>query len=148
MKTFRFPLQKVLEWRRLQERAEEEKLSTLQNQLAAVAHREAELALMELNAEMNLLRQEALPGSEFRALAGFQIRLRTERLSLSAMRETLGKHIAEQRKRLLRARRDHKIVESLKEKRKEQWAYMNDRELENLAAESYISNWVRSNTAE
>jgi flagellar biosynthesis chaperone FliJ len=64
------------------------------------------------------------------------------------MRETLGKHIAEQRKRLLRARRDHKIVETLKEKRKEQWAYMNDRELENLAAESYISNWVRSNAAE
>jgi flagellar export protein FliJ len=148
VKTFRFPLQKVLEWRRLQERTEEEKLSTLQNQLAAVAHREAELALMELNAEMNLLRQEALPGSDFRALAGFQIRLRNERASLLAMRETLGKQITEQRKRLLRARRDHKIVESLKEKRKQQWAYMNDRELENLAAESYISNWVRSNTAE
>jgi len=148
VKAFRFPLQRVLEWRALHVRTEEEKLSTLQNKLAAVSHRENELVLMELNAEMNVLRQEAVPGSEFRALAGFQIRLRHERASLRLSREALEGQIGEQRKRLLKARKDHKIIESLKEKRLKQWAYLSDRELENVAAESYISNWVRSNSAE
>jgi hypothetical protein len=32
MKTFRFPLQRVLEWRSLQQRVEEEKLAGLQQQ--------------------------------------------------------------------------------------------------------------------
>lgn len=145
MKTFRFTLQRVLEWRALQARREEETLSTLQSKLAAIAHRESEIDLSELNAEMNVLRQAAVPGSEFRALAAFQIRIRSERVSLKANRQRLERQIDEQRKRLLKARKDYKIVESLKEKRYKQWVYLSDRELENTAAESYISNWIRSN---
>ena len=145
MKTFQFPLQRVLEWRALQMRAEEEKLATLQNKLAEVLHRENALVLAELNAEMNVLRQATVPGSEFRTLAAFQVRIRSERISLLAKRRTLEGEIAEQRKRLLKARKDCKTVENLKERRKKQWIYLSDRELENTAAESYISNWVRSN---
>ena len=148
MKAFRFPLQRVLEWRALHVRTEEEKLATLQNRLAEIAHRESELALKELNAEMEVMQQPTVPGSDFRALAAFQIRLRNQRASLQASRRTLESQIAEQRKALLKARKDHKIVEALKEKRLRQWIYLNDRELENTAAESYISNWVRSNAEE
>jgi len=36
MKTFRFPLQRVLEWRALQLRVEEEKLAALQQQRASM----------------------------------------------------------------------------------------------------------------
>jgi flagellar export protein FliJ len=145
MKTFQFPLQRVLEWRALQMRAEEEKLGTLQNKLAEVLHRENALVLAELNAEMNVLRQATVPGSEFRTLAAFQVRIRNERISLLTKRRTLEGEIAEQRKRLLKARKECKTVENLKERRKKQWIYLSDRELENTAAESYISNWVRSN---
>lgn len=145
MKAFHFPLQRVLDWRALQLRTEEEKLSVLQGKLAEVLHRENALLVAELNAEMHLLGQASVDGSEFRALAAFQLRLRHERISLLASRKNYENLLAEQRKRLLKARKDRKTVENLKDKRKTAWTYLNDRELENTAAESYISQWVRSN---
>jgi len=44
MKTFRFPLQRVLEWRALQLRVEEEKLAGLQQQLTSLLQLQDKLA--------------------------------------------------------------------------------------------------------
>ena len=145
MKTFQFPLQRVLEYRELQMRTEEEKLSTIQNQLAEVLHRENALTAAQLNAEMNLLGRPVVEATEFRALSAFQLRIRSEKVSLVTARKTLETQIAEQRKRLLKARKDCKILQNLKDRRKKAWTYLSDREIENIAAESYISNWARSN---
>jgi flagellar export protein FliJ len=145
VKTFQFPLQRVLEYRELQMRTEEEKLSTIQNQLAEVLHRENVLTAAQLTAEMNLLGRPLVEASQFRALSAFQLRIRGEKISLLAARSNLEIQIAEQRKRLLKVRKDCKILENLKEKRKKVWTYLSDREIENTAAESYISNWARSN---
>src|ERR1700733_7704982 len=145
MKAFQFPLQRVLEWRELQMRTEEEKLSAIQNQLAEVLHRENALTAAQLNAEMNLLGRPVVEATEFRALSAFQIRIRSEKVSLLAARKNLETQIAEQRKRLLKVRKDCKILENLKDRRKKAWTYLSDREIENTAAESYISNWARSN---
>jgi flagellar export protein FliJ len=145
MKAFQFPLQRVLEYRALQMRTEEEKLSAIQNQLAEVLHRENALTAAQLNAEMNLLGRPLVEATEFRALSAFQLRIRSEKISLVAARKNLEAQIAEQRKRLLKARKDCKILENLKDRRKKAWTYLSDREIENIAAESYISNWARSN---
>ena len=145
MKSFHFPLQRVLEYREVQMRAEEEKLSTIQNQLAEVLHRENALTAAQLNAEMNLLGKALVEATEFRALSAFQLRIRSEKVSLLAARANLETQIAEQRKRLLKVRKDCKILENLKDRRKKAWTYLSDREIENTAAESYISNWARSN---
>jgi len=145
MKAFRFPLQRVLEYRELQMRTEEEKLSTVQNQLEEVLHRENALTAAQLNAEMNLLGQSLVEATEFRALSAFQLRIRSEKISLLAARKNLETQIAEQRKRLLKVRKDCKILENLKDRRKKAWTYLSDREIENTAAESYISSWARSN---
>ena len=145
MKAFQFPLQRVLEYRELQMRTEEEKLSTIQNQLAEALHRENALTAAQLNAEMNLLGRPLVEASEFRALSAFQLRIRSEKVSLLAARKNLEIQIAEQRKRLLKARKDCKVLENLKDRRKKAWTYLSDREIENTAAESYISNWARSN---
>lgn len=145
MKSFHFSLQRVLEYRALQMRAEEEKLSAIQNQIAEVLHRENALTAAQLTAEMNLLAQTLVEASEFRSLSAFQLRIRSEKISLLAARKSLEVNIAEQRKRLLKARKDCKILENLKDRRKKAWTYLSDREIENTAAESYISNWARSN---
>jgi flagellar export protein FliJ len=145
MKAFRFPLQRVLEWRALQMRTEEEKLSAIQNKLAEVLHRENALTAAQLSAEMNLLARPLVEATEFRALSAFQLRIRSEKVSLLAARNNLETQIAEQRKRLLKARKDCKILENLQDRRKKAWTYLSDREIENTAAESYISNWARSN---
>jgi 5'-3' exonuclease len=133
MKTFRFPLQRVLEYRELQMRTEEERLSAIQIQLADVLHRENALTAAQLNAEMNLLARPVVEAAEFRALSAFQLRIRSEKISLIAAR------------RNLEVRKDCKILENLKDRRKKAWTYLSDREIENTAAESYISNWARSN---
>jgi flagellar export protein FliJ len=145
MKTFHFRLQRVLEYRELQMRTEEEKLSTIQNQLAEVLHRENALTAAQLNAEMNLLGRPVVEATEFRALSAFQFRIRSEKVSLLAARKNLETQIAEQRKRLLKVRKDCKILQNLKDRRKKAWTYLSDREIENIAAESYISNWAHSN---
>jgi len=145
MKTFQFPLQRVLKYRELQMRTEEEKLSTIQNQLAEVLHRENALTAAQLNAEMNLLGRPVVEATEFRALSAFQLRIRSEKVSLLAARKNLETQIAEQRKCLLKIRKDCKILQNLKDRRKKAWTYLSDREIENIAAESYISNWARSN---
>jgi len=43
VKSFKFSLQRVLDWRALQMRTEEEKLAMLQRKLAALAQREQSL---------------------------------------------------------------------------------------------------------
>ncbi len=56
----------------------------------------------------------------------------------------MDKEIAEQRKQLLKARKDFRVLEKLKEKRFKGWVYLSDREIEDNAAEAYISRWSQS----
>ncbi len=145
MKSFRFPLQRVLDWRGLQLRTEEEKLAGLQQKLASLIHREKALAAAQSRSESTVLGLPSIQGSDLRALAGFQVRIKSERAALKASRAQCDAQIAEQRKRLLKARKDYRVLEQLKEKRHKTWSYLGDREVEDTAAESYISNWLRAN---
>ena len=54
MKTFRFPLQRVLEWRSLQQRVEEEKLAGLQQQHAGLLQIRGQLAAARARSESHL----------------------------------------------------------------------------------------------
>jgi flagellar export protein FliJ len=144
MKSFRFSLQRVLDWRTLQMRQEEEKLGGLQNKLAEIVHRENALMAAQVKSESALLGLEAIGGSDLRALAAFQLHMQSERVALKAARTQCEAQIVEQRKRLLKARRDYRVLEKLKERRLKTWSYLSDRETEETAAESYISRWART----
>src|SRR5580692_3335851 len=109
MKSFRFPLQRVLDWRTLQMRREEEKLGGLQNKLAGIVHRENAMMAAQVKSETELLGLTAIHGSDLRALAAFQLRMQNERAQLKATRIQCETQIVEQRKRLLKARRDHTV---------------------------------------
>jgi hypothetical protein len=145
MRSFRFPLQRALDWRSLQLRTEEEKLAGLHQKLASLIHRENALNATQFKSESALLGSPSIAGSDLRALAGFQIRIKREHAILTASRTQCDAQIVEQRKRLLKARKDCLVLEQLKEKRYRTWSYAGDREVEDTAAESYISNWLRSN---
>ncbi len=86
-----------------------------------------------------------IQGMELRALTGFKSRVAGERQTLQSNRAKCEAQIAEQRARLLKARKDCRVLEKLKETRKKEWKYQGDREVEETAAESYISNWRREN---
>ena len=143
MKAFRFSLQRVLEWRAVQLRTEEEKLSQLQQQLSALQIRDKELAASLVKSDLELRSRAVIPSVELAAITGFRHRVDSHRLKLRQACAKLEREIDEQRKRLLDARKDHRVLEKLKEKRRAEWTYLHDRELENIAADAFLAQWAR-----
>jgi len=143
MKIFRFPLQRVLEWRALQLRVEEEKLTGLQQQLAALLQMRDKLAAERSRSQSHLFASGTAAGSDLQTWALYQARLVKQQELLKTQLLQCEKLTLEQRQRLLKARTDHRVLERLKERRWRQWVYLNDRELEDSAAEAYLSKWSR-----
>jgi flagellar export protein FliJ len=142
VKAFRFSLQQVLEWRAVQLRSEEEKLAGLQRQLSALLIRDKELQAAMLKSELDLRARPVIPGLELGALPGFRRRAENQRHVLLQACAKLQRDIDQQRKQLLEARRDHRVLEKLREKRRSEWAYLSDREIEDIAAEAYLAKWA------
>ena len=143
MKTFRFPLQRVLEWRALQLRVEEEKLAGLQQHLASLLQLGEKLAAERNRSQSQLFSSGTAAGSDLQSWALYQARLVKQQEILKTQLAQCEKLTLEQRQRLLKARTDHRVLEKLKERRWRQWVYLNDRELEDTAAEVYLSKWSR-----
>ncbi len=143
MKTFRFPLQRVLEWRALQLRVEEEKLAGLQQHLASLLALREKLAAERNRSQAHLFASGTAAGSDLQTWALYQARLVKQQELLKTQLAQCEKLTVEQRQRLLKARTDHRVLERLKERRWRQWVYLNDRELEDTAAEVYLSKWSR-----
>jgi len=146
MKTFRFPLQRVLEWRALQLRVEEEKLEGLQQQLTHLLQLREKLAAERNRSQAHLFASGTAAGSDLQTWALYQARLVKQQELLKTQLLQCEKLILEQRQRLMKARTDHRVLERLKERRWRQWVYLNDRELEDSAAEAYLSRWSREDT--
>ena len=68
MKTFRFPLQRVLEWRALQLRVEEEKLSGLQQHLASLLQLGEKLAAERNRSQSQLFSSGTAAGSDLQSI--------------------------------------------------------------------------------
>jgi len=143
MKAFRFPLQRVLEWRSLQLRVEEEKLAALQQQLTSLLQLREKLAAARNRSESHLFASGTAAGSDLQSWALYQARLVKQQEILKGQLAQCEKLILEQRQRLLKARTDHRVLEQLKERRLRQWVYLNDREVEDTANEVYLAKWTR-----
>jgi NADH dehydrogenase/NADH:ubiquinone oxidoreductase subunit G len=143
MKAFRFPLEKVLGWRHLQMRSEEEKLAALQQHLELLTRRANALASAEINSKLAVLKAPLVQGSELHALTAFQARVKKERMALAAEKAQFEKRIVAQRARLLKTRKDFRVLERLRERRMEAWTYSYNQEVENAAAEAHISKLIR-----
>ena len=146
MKTFRFPLQRVLEWRALQLRVEEEKLAGLQQQLTSLLQLREQLSSERNRSQSVLFSSGTAAGSDLQSWALYQARLVKQQELVKTQLVQCEKLILEQRQRLLKARTDHRVLERLKERRWRQWVYLNDRELEDTAAEVYLSKWSRDDS--
>jgi len=143
MKSFRFSLQRVLEWREVQLRTEEERLSSLQQQLSGLLIRDKELQASLVRSEMELRTRPLIPAVEIAAITGFRKRVEDQRRQLRAACFKVERDIDAQRNKLLQARRDHRMLEKLREKRLAEWTYLHDRELEDVAADSFLAQWAR-----
>jgi flagellar export protein FliJ len=145
MKRFEFTLERVRQWRQTQVDIEMTKLQALFEQMRELRDEAARLAgaVQEAEREMDagagageVLEPLALVGlDEFRMFA------RREQAVLARQQNELSGQIAAQRRRLIDARRDHRLLENLRARAFAAWERESDKETEALAGELFLSKW-------
>jgi len=143
MHAFRFPLAKVLHWRRLQLELEENKLKRLTAALAQVDRTGAELGAAAVRVEMQVRSWSPLAGRDLTALAGFRMHVRDQERRLAARRAECVRQITAQQTAMLEARRRCRLLERLEERQLREWRLLSSREIEQLAAESHLAGLAR-----
>src|SRR5437763_9264160 len=137
MNAFRFRLQKVLDVRQTQLEEEE---SRFKQQLAAQAALDREHAGWEAagtKAEIQVRDYSPLTGFDLMALGDFRLKVKQQQKDLDVRRVECLKKVEAQQRTMLEARRRCRLLEKLKERRLAEWTSGRDRELEQLASESF-----------
>ena len=118
----------------------------LQRQLAALAHLDrtrTELEAIGQRTEVEVRTFHPLAGGDLRALGSFRLQVKTQQQNLALQRAECQKEVAVRQAAMLEARRRWRLLERLKERRQAEWQSANDKELEELAADSYLAQWNR-----
>lgn len=143
MSSFVFRLQRVLRWRQVQLEVEETKLRQQLARLAEVDRGVAETTEAARRAEVDLRSCPVLRGDDLAALSSFRAHLEKRRRELAVQRVDRQKAVQTQEAALLAARRRCRLLERLKQQREAEWQVSADRELEQLASESFLAGWSR-----
>jgi flagellar export protein FliJ len=142
MKTFRFRLEKVLEWYTRQYELEERRLTVLLAALADARQAIASLAAERLAIESDMVSRKAIPAREFVALGLYRLGARKREVELKAVRERCEADAAAQRLKLREAERRVRLLEKLRQRRVAEYAYAESRELEELASDAFFAKWA------
>ncbi len=143
MKAFRFPLERVLAWRRTQVDLEEARMRQHASAVAELDRLRAQLDSEALAAETDLRGRSTLAGEDLAALGSFRAYVRTQGERIAKHRADRERQLAAQQKILVEARRKCRLLERLRERRFQEWQEQSDREVENLAAESHLARLAR-----
>jgi len=142
MQTFRFRLEKVLEWYTRQYEQEERRLTVCLASLADARKAIASLQAERLSIESDMLSRTAIPAGDFVALGLYRLGARKRELELNSVRERCQAEVAAQRIKLQAAERRVRLLQKLRERREAEHTYAESRELEELAADSFFAKWA------
>jgi len=143
MTTFTFRLQRVFDWRRTQLQLAE---ARVEQQLAALAEIDRERAGLDATGhrtEAEVRQFTGLEGGDLSALGSFRLALKVQDRALSASRVECQKELAVRQTVMLEARRRCRLLERFKDRRLTEWQSAADRELDEVAADSYLAQWAR-----
>jgi hypothetical protein len=143
MKTFRFPLEKALDWRRIQLELEEIRYKQQAGELAGLDRQRAEVEASGIRAEIQVREWRPIAAGDLTALGDFRLYVKARESAIARQRFEASQKLAEQQKLMLEARRRCRLLERLKERRLAEWTVERDHELEEIAAESYLARWSR-----
>lgn len=141
MKAFRFPLERVVHWRRTQvelERAAIERL--VQRRLELQSAVEA-LQLDRSAAETSIARATSIDSRDLQTLSAYQERTRRERGALMERQGQLEREISVQLAKTTEAQRRLKLLERLRAKRLREWTIAMEADEERFAAEAWLGRW-------
>ncbi len=143
MKSFRFPLERVLEWRQAQLELEENNYRRQADILAGLERHVAELEASGVAAERLVRAWNPVNGAELDALGSFRRHVKAKELEMQVPRAEARRRLAAQQAVMLEARRRVRLLEKLKARRLAEWQAAHDKELEEIASESYLARWNR-----
>jgi hypothetical protein len=143
MKSFQFPLDKALHWRRTQLELAEVRLQQQLAVLAGLDRARVELGALARRTEVEVRGFRPLGGSDLGALGSFRLLVKVQDRQLSARRVECEKELALRQTAMREARSRCRLLERLRERRQAEWQKECDRELEELASDSYLAQWAR-----
>jgi flagellar export protein FliJ len=143
MSAFRFPLQKVLEYRRKQLELAEVRYKQQLAALSDLDRQRSEVEASRATAESEVRQRAGIAGCDLAALGRFRLHVKSERARLEGQRVGVAKEVAARQEAMLQARRSAKLLERLRERRMEEWQAQRDRELDELASDSFLAQWNR-----
>ncbi|MGA3187711.1 MAG: hypothetical protein ABSF22_11445 [Bryobacteraceae bacterium] len=141
MKKFAFPLERVMDFRRMQARLEESKLETLYAELRATDAREAALIAQKAQSEKALRAAPSVTGFDLELFATFREAMAIEHNRLQQARADCRKRIGAQFAVLMVKRRELKLLEKLRDQRFEKWEKEMFKEIDQQAEEAYLAKW-------
>src|SRR5260370_30374543 len=94
MKSFRFPLEKALEWRRVQLELEEARYKQQVADLAGLDRRRAEIEASGIHAEVQVREWNPVAAGDLTALGNFRLLVKSQDNELARLRvESAKKHV-------------------------------------------------------
>lgn len=145
MKTFRFPLDRVLGWRRTLVQIEQVKLERLLGERNTFESRLGSIRGERESAQYALLKAPSTLGQE---LAAFEAYSKASINQADALRKAIPpclEKIRAQRLVLQSKERDVRLLESLRQDRWQEWNREQNKEIDHQAEESHLARW-RSGT--
>jgi flagellar export protein FliJ len=141
MTAFSFRLERVLEWRKAQLDLAQAALSRVAAEHARWDATLAKLANARAQADAMVQSREPVNGAELGALSRYQAYVEQQRKIALDRRRDCEARLEQQRARVLEARREHRLLEKLRQVRRAEWESAVNREFEALAAETYLAQW-------
>ncbi len=141
MKTFRFPLQRVLDWRTTQLEIEQARYQKCAAAVAALDHARAELEASAIQAEVQVREWRPVAGADLVALDSFQNAVRAKERSIAIRRVEAAKAAEAQMTVMLEAQRRCRLLERLKDQRLADWRIEEEKDLEAVGTEAYLARW-------
>ena len=146
MQRFQFRLERVLGWRRKKCQIEENRMAVCHGMVHATERQIEHLRVERTSIDQELLDRSAIPAVDFLNLSHYRLRASQEAIELANQLQQRMQSASEQRARVQQAQQAVKLLEKLRERRLEEHTTLAGRELEQVAAEAYLSRWSQSRT--
>ena len=139
MKRFEFRLSRVLDFRREQAELERSRLQGLLAQVQRIDDEKESLQNQSAEARYQITESASVSGEELCALSGFERHIRNRTALLDQVRQETQLHVRRQQAIVIEAERKVTLLLKLRQRKLTSWTLEEQKELEALAAESYLS---------
>jgi hypothetical protein len=97
-----------------------------------------------LSVERDIIGRRDIPGRDFSALGLYRLRARKLEQEFTQELQRREQAVRDQMQRVQEAQRRVRLIEKLRERRLAEHQYLEDKEIETLAAEAFLAKWERA----